>query len=163
MTEVNLVFKNCTSSDITFSQGTDNVVLKPGMHIEDKSSTNSYSIIYNNKSYPIDRKYINMLVPQQEYEIIITDSISLLEPTFRSFYTCNGRTAILTEKKAVVLSLEQGIMLTNGTTDGEWTNIDPKKYWIKLILVVMLIVFIILTILIAGVWLYKKFSKTSQP
>lgn len=156
MTEVTLVFINCTTSIIKFV-GPDKrqVSMMPNMYISDTSATDSYSIIYNNKKYPIKRRHINMLEPASQYEIRITDSITVLDPVSKSFYTCVGKTADLDDKKAVILSLEQGVMLTNGTKDGEWININPTRYWL---VVVIVLLFIILALSIGGFFLYKIFS-----
>ena len=156
MSKLTLRFQNCTSSVIKFSSPDEkNMPMMPGARIEHTAQYGDYSITYNGKDYPIERRYINMLAPANMYDIKITDSITVLDPVSNSLYTCVNRSVELDDNKSVILSLEQNIMLTNGTSDGEWIEIPNSNKW-KIIVAMLLLVllFVILTVLM--VYLYKK-------
>lgn len=120
------------------------------------TSTGDFTIVYNSKSYPIERKYINMLTPSPSYDIYITDNITLADPVSNSTFT-RGTTAMnLVDTKAVILSLEQNIMLTNST--GEWINIGSlqRKYMFMILLIIIIAIIVIGAII---VYVYKKHKK----
>jgi hypothetical protein len=155
MAEVTLKFTNCSASDISVTfPGGRSVPIKPGMYIGDTASTGDYIITYNSKNYPVERKYINMLAPSPVYYIYITDKIKLGRQVSGSTYTCGDRVMSLDDTKAVVLSLEQNIMLTNGTSNGKWINIGANNIYI--ILAVVLIVFIFAVVI--SIYCYKKYK-----